>query len=265
MTCQGNGVWGSCSGVTPVPEACDGKDNDCDGQVDNGAPDTGEPCTPGLGECAWGETLCQDGQVVCSVSPAAETCDGLDNDCDGVTDNGLPPDEYEENGTCEQAWFIGELEGWDADAPAVADLSATILPDQPGDEDWYRVKLIDPPDLVGTGCGFGQDKECFGAIMTLTPPAAADLDLCVRHLESDKCGKEADFQDCSDFGAAGEQEELALGWEGSWFTNDTKVLFLTVLAGDQSALSCQPYVLMVKYWMACPTNGLCWWEAEEPE
>jgi hypothetical protein len=33
QTCTG-GSWESCSGVGPQPESCDGKDNDCDGQVD---------------------------------------------------------------------------------------------------------------------------------------------------------------------------------------------------------------------------------------
>jgi hypothetical protein len=35
--CQSDGTWGSCHGdVTPSAETCDGFDNDCDGEIDNG-------------------------------------------------------------------------------------------------------------------------------------------------------------------------------------------------------------------------------------
>jgi hypothetical protein len=55
----------------------------CDG---GGAPcDTGMPgiCKDGLKECVTG------GQLVCkpNLKPSTEVCDGLDNDCDGMTDN----------------------------------------------------------------------------------------------------------------------------------------------------------------------------------
>ncbi len=37
QTCNINGEWGTCIGaIYPVAEICDGKDNDCDGQIDEG-------------------------------------------------------------------------------------------------------------------------------------------------------------------------------------------------------------------------------------
>ncbi|MCB9740156.1 MAG: hypothetical protein H6747_12900 [Deltaproteobacteria bacterium] len=80
--CQG-GFWGSCqSEVLPTPEACDGKDNNCNGLIDEGVlsscgtcdlsctsqqvgPDLGTPFTPG-GDNSKGVTLDQNGYLVLS-------------------------------------------------------------------------------------------------------------------------------------------------------------------------------------------------------
>lgn len=84
----------SCSQTTPSSaETCDGLDNDCNGVADNGNPGGGLVCTTGqLGVCSPGTTACSNGSVVCNrnVNPSAEACDGLDNDCNGTVDNGNP-------------------------------------------------------------------------------------------------------------------------------------------------------------------------------
>ena len=75
---------------------CDGQDNDCDGELDEG-PDGGEPVAPGPcatglpGVCAVGHLACLDGAVVCVPDGDAELeiCDHLDNDCDGRIDEEL--------------------------------------------------------------------------------------------------------------------------------------------------------------------------------
>ncbi len=84
-TGDGNGC------INTGTEVCDDKDNDCDGNVDEGAlPEVGDSCGNGVGECAGGVKQCVAGAIVCSKNPKPEECNNLDDDCDGVIDNGDP-------------------------------------------------------------------------------------------------------------------------------------------------------------------------------
>ncbi len=84
----GPGGWTDCATPAKGPEICDGLDNDCDGKVDEGLPE-GKPCTVKNehGSCP-GSRVCKGnaGWQCAGTAPAAEICNGADDDCDGDTD-----------------------------------------------------------------------------------------------------------------------------------------------------------------------------------
>jgi hypothetical protein len=105
QTCQ-NGTWGDCkSDVVPGAEVCDGVDNDCNGSVDeikgcecSGDQKkecyTGDEKLVGIGVCKKGVFLCVGGKFdatkcIGEVLPSAEVCNGLDDDCNGNTDDAM--------------------------------------------------------------------------------------------------------------------------------------------------------------------------------
>ncbi|MBU1218807.1 VWA domain-containing protein [Myxococcota bacterium] len=71
-------------GAVITAEVCDGVDNNCDGQIDEGLY---QACST---ICGNGVEECVDGQWVnCSAQePETERCDDIDNNCDGTIDEG---------------------------------------------------------------------------------------------------------------------------------------------------------------------------------
>jgi hypothetical protein len=92
-----DGAFGACEWtVGPSAETCDGKDNDCNGQPDDGIVAPG--CVKQAGVCKGSTKSCggAGGWAECGAAdylahdaayqPDESSCDGKDNDCDGQTD-----------------------------------------------------------------------------------------------------------------------------------------------------------------------------------
>ncbi len=87
----GDGCEYGCIRSNGGVEICDGVDNDCNGTIDNGNPGGNLSCGIATGECATGTTSCTAGAIDCvnDVGPATESCNNLDDDCNGAIDNGF--------------------------------------------------------------------------------------------------------------------------------------------------------------------------------
>ncbi|MGE5181886.1 MAG: MopE-related protein, partial [Acidobacteriota bacterium] len=90
QTCTDAGQWGDCQGeVVPRGEVCgNGKDEDCDGKVDENTDLDGDGWTTCDGDCC-DSNECDNPAM---VNPGAYEIagDGVDNDCDGAVDNAVP-------------------------------------------------------------------------------------------------------------------------------------------------------------------------------
>ncbi|PIE18112.1 MAG: hypothetical protein CSA66_05075 [Proteobacteria bacterium] len=145
-----------CDESAQAVEICDSEDNDCDGLIDEDFTDgtitydfppteviealrKGDEC--GVGVCVGGVVICDgSGGMTCSSLAAAgqEVCDGEDNDCDGVADEGVVPTWYPDcdgDGffadrgidSCEEPWLAGcggaaPQGGWTTVTPQVEDI-----------------------------------------------------------------------------------------------------------------------------------------------
>jgi len=160
------------SSINPgASEVCDGSDNDCDGTTDLGSTDattwyidndsdsygnstvTDTACSQPSGYVA-DDTDCDDTNS--SVNPGAtEMCDGIDNDCDGTTDN----DDASDATTF---YLDNDGDGYGDSASTTTSCSSAVSGYVDNDDDCDDTSAAVNPAGTET-CGDGVDQNCDGA------------------------------------------------------------------------------------------------------
>ena len=168
-TCDPGVGWTDCTAKEPTKEECDGKDNNCNGQIDDGLPPSQQCFNKNTFGVCQGQAICYgaSGWVCLAPEPAAEACDFKDNDCDGGTD-----EDYKDGsgkyttmqhcGSCNNT--CGDV--IDHSAIEVCDASKTIPQCivEACDEGYIKLndfQCLEVPDVQCEPCS--SDANCFGS------------------------------------------------------------------------------------------------------
>ena len=189
-----------------------------------------------------------------------ETCNGLDDDCNGQVDDGLEGDLAEPNDTCDTATMLSVS---DADTSATV-LSYTIYPS--GDVDYLKVTAADGTSYSdGFYCLFNSKKpQCHFLDVEIVGPTGTSAPYKASLMAWD-CAS-TPFGDTDN--ASNSTGSI---WHGRCVLDDSVDYWLKVepKAGANPQFSCEPYELRLFHtsenydcctMVDCSTDADCWGE-----
>ncbi|ATB35759.1 putative lipoprotein [Cystobacter fuscus] len=183
------GLSGYCCAPSANPtEVCNGVDDDCNGQKDDLAATTcygGPAGTAGKGICKAGTPKCgANNEQLCEgeVLPTAELCNRIDDNCDGVTDEGFDLQQDVKNcGACGTACAASQT----CVAGKCMGRVQQVCTDGSDDDEDGLVGCADP-DCTQKSCG--TNRVCYGG-------KCGDIELvCSDNVDNDQDGN----TDCKD-------------------------------------------------------------------
>jgi hypothetical protein len=265
-TCGGDGACRDASESCPT-QGQGGVDLDCDDSCQEGdllscSGTNAGAClnlnlgteTCGDGPCEVTVNKCESGvPQTCTENTAAastETCNDIDDNCDGTIDNGSFGDSYENNGSCGTYANIPDLGSNDSNSIN----TLTIYND--GDWDYFKADLVeDDSTCYCNGSGdlskIGQDEDYRITVRLTVPPNAGTYEFCV------------DSTDCTDLDVTPNNwcTNVSAGNTGTlqWYRDgccsglagcngaDSYDLWIRVRGVGGTAYECSPYTLEYEF------------------
>jgi hypothetical protein len=254
VSCNGAGACQSASQLCPAQPAgsialvCDATCQDpnlstCTGTT-AGACINVNPGTQtcGVGQCTTTVNQCLNGEpITCSPgAPTSETCNDVDDNCNGVVDDGAFGDGFEPNPDCGSARTLSTA---GSDQTRTYTSSMTVYPS--GDWDYYRVPLTETDSSCGCG-GFSFDEDYEIRVAVTAPAGIGSMEVC---LNTNSCGWPAGY--CFEV-AAGQTLDLQQYLDGECPGQDDYVTYLRIRGLDAPGFECRPYTLSYTF-----DAGLC--------
>jgi len=211
-TCTGT-TAGICTNVTPTPST--------------------QTCGTGYCQVTTDRCLAGAPQTCIPLAPRAETCNNIDDDCNGTVDDNVSGavDGYEPNNTCGLAYYLGTV----AEENSEASWSATIYAS--GDVDYYRFYAREQSGL----CVPFTDED-FRVQVRLVPPQSPDCRDYDLYLYNDSCSQLA-------YSIAGSclADVITYTWDGACASDDSEWFRVRVVPLS-GAWECAHYTLYVDMW-----------------
>jgi hypothetical protein len=213
-TCAGT-TAGTCNNVNPGNQSC------------------------GNGVCKVTAPVCLNGApnlcVPNSAAQATETCNGLDDNCDGTIDNGSFVDSRESNDSCASAHMLPMV---GSDATVSLPSAGTLFPE--GDVDVYRFLAAETDSSCGCCDTFCLDEDYELTVTLSVPVGAGSYQLCAAR---DTCA--FGVADCVTVNE-NSSGSLKFRLDGSCVSsaNDSYPVYVRVAGGSTPpSTSCKPYGL----------------------